>query len=195
MSSETVQPITDATSSRSINWSTILLWAAVLGLLALLGWGLLNTTATRPEAGAQAPEFTISFFDGYGWQEQPTADLADMEGKVVVLNFWAAWCVECRLEADLLEASWRKYKDQGVVFLGVAYADVEPNSLAYLEEFNISYPNGPDLGTTISRKYEITGVPETFFIGKDGRIADVTIGPVSQATLEGNITRLLAEEG
>lgn len=193
--SEIIQPSTSAGPSRSIHWSTILLWAAVLGLLALLGWGLLNTTAARPEAGEAAPGFTMEFFDGYGWEQQPVAALSDLKGKVVVLNFWASWCVECRVEADLLEASWRKYKDQGVVFLGIAYSDVEPNSLAYLEEFGITYPNAPDLRTVISHDYEITGVPETFFIGKDGQIADVIIGPVSEPVLEGNITQLLAQGG
>lgn len=193
--SEEIQPTTEVSSSRSRQWSTIFLWAALVGVLALLGWGLVNTTAARPEAGEAAPAFTMEFFDGYGWEERPAAEMGNLEGKVVVLNFWAAWCVECRVEADLLEASWRKYKDEGVVFLGIAYADVEPNSLAYLEEFNITYPNAPDLGTSISRKYEITGVPETFFIGKDGRIADVRIGPVNEAVLDGNIARLLAEGG
>jgi cytochrome c biogenesis protein CcmG/thiol:disulfide interchange protein DsbE len=98
------------------------------------------------------------------------------------------------MEADLLEASWRKYKDQGVIFLGVTYADVEPNALDFLEEFDITYPNAPDLRSVISADYEITGVPETFFIGKDGVISYVHIIPLDEATLDGNIERLLAAD-
>ena len=160
---------------------------------SLLGWGLVRTNATRPEAGQPAPYFDVEFFDGYEWENKTIADLDDMHGKVVVLNFWASWCVECRLEADLIEDTWRKYEADDVVFLGVAYSDVEPNSISYLEEFNITYPNAPDLGTDISDTYEITGVPETFFIGKDGTIEHVQIGPLNQATMDGVIQKLLQE--
>jgi cytochrome c biogenesis protein CcmG/thiol:disulfide interchange protein DsbE len=182
-------------SGKPVRWTNLVLWVTVIGLLAVVGWGLVNNTATRPEAGKRAPGFAMAFFNGYEWEGRPTADLSDLEGKVVVLNFWASWCVECRLEADLLEASWQKYRDQGVVFVGLAYADVEPNSLTYLQEFNITYPNAPDLRSLSSRDYKITGVPETFFIGKDGVIADVVIGPVNQARLDSVVEALLADEG
>jgi cytochrome c biogenesis protein CcmG, thiol:disulfide interchange protein DsbE len=174
---------------------TILLWLAVIGLLALVGWGLLNANKTRPEAGQTAPEFAVQYFDGYEWENATASTLDEMKGKVVVLNFWASWCVECRVEADLLEQASRQYANEDVVFLGVAYADVEPNSIEYLEEFGITYPNAPDLGTSISSDYEITGVPETFFIGKDGVIADVVIGPVNGPSMMNTINTLLAEGG
>lgn len=178
---------------RPIRWTTVLIWAAILGLLALLGWGLINTTAARPEAGAAAPNFTVEFFDGYEWQDMPTAQLADMRGNPVVLNFWASWCVECRYESDALEAAWQEYKDDGVVFLGVAYADVEPKSLDYMKEFNLTFPHAPDLGTDVSQMYEITGVPETFFIDREGTIRHVTIGPVNAATLDELIQQMLVQ--
>ena len=180
---------------KKVRWTTVALWAAVIGLLALLGWGLVRTNATRPEAGQPAPHFDVEFFNGYEWEDKQVSDLEDMAGNVIVLNFWASWCVECRLEADLIEDTWRKYADDDVVFLGVAYADVEPNSISYLDEFGITYPNAPDLGTDISDTYEITGVPETFFIGKDGTIEHVQIGPLNQATMDGVIQKLLQEGG
>lgn len=176
---------------KKVRWTTVALWAAVIGLLALLGWGLVRTNASRPEAGQPAPHFDVEFFNGYEWEDKQVSDLEDMTGNVIVLNFWASWCVECRLEADLIEETWRKYADEDVVFLGVAYADVEPNSISYLDEFGITYPNAPDLGTDISDTYEITGVPETFFIGKDGTIEHVQIGPLNQATMDGVIQKLL----
>jgi cytochrome c biogenesis protein CcmG/thiol:disulfide interchange protein DsbE len=169
----------------------LLIWAAVLFILAILGWGLLNASATRPEAGQPAPGFQMEFFNGYEWEAQPVANLSDLRGKIVVLNFWASWCVECRLESDLLEATWRKYRDQDVVVLGIAWTDTEPKSLSYMKEFGITFPNAPDLGLTIGRDYEITGVPETFFIDKNGQIARVWIGPVNQELLEGTIQELL----
>ncbi len=168
-----------------------LAWLAVISLLVVLGWGLLQATAERPDG--TAPNFEMQFFDGYEWQDQPTASLSDFEGKVVVLNFWASWCVECLLEAELLEETWRAYADKDVVFLGVAYIDVEPKSKAYLEDFNITYPNAPDLRSVISSKYEITGVPETFFINKKGEITHIQIGPVNETILTSLIDQMLVE--
>jgi len=186
-------PTTEEAKPQRSRWGVIALWVAVISLLALLGWRLNDVNATRPEKGEAAPALDVEFFDGYEWEKRSTADLSDMQGKVVVLNFWASWCVECRLEADLIEDTWRKYENQDVVFLGVAYADVEPNSIAYLDEFDITYPNAPDLGTLISNDYEITGVPETFFVDKEGTIQHVQIGPLNQQTMDGVIQQLLGE--
>ncbi len=173
--------------------TTLFMWLAVALILGLSGWGLANSSRVRPEAGQAAPDFAMQFFNGYEWENATETTLADMRGKVVVLNFWASWCVECRLEADLLEQRWQQYRSQDVVFLGIAYVDAEPNSLAYLQEFNITYPNAPDLGTDIAQDYEITGVPETFFIGRDGQIAHVQIGPVSETVLDTVIGQLIQE--
>lgn len=188
-----IETAEEKTERRSLRWSTVLVWGGIVALLALLGWGLLNANEGRPASGASAPDFEMQFFDGYGWQDLESASLDEMRGQVVVLNFWASWCVECRVEADLLESTWRKYRDQGVVFLGVAYVDSEPKSLAYLEEFGITYPNAPDLGSEISNQYKITGVPETFFIGKDGQVSEFVLGPVNASMLENQIQTLLAQ--
>ena len=191
MTDSTLEPTKQARPP--LRWSNILLWTAVLGLLALVGWGLLNSTKTRPEAGQAAPDFELAFYNGYQWEDISQTSLSDMQGHVVVLNFWASWCTPCRMEADLLEASWRKYKDQGVIFLGVTYADVEPNAMDFLEEFDITYPNAPDLRSAISADYEITGVPETFFINKEGIIELVHIVPLDEQILNGTIEQLLAD--
>lgn len=99
----------------------------------------------------------------------------------------------CRQEARTLEALWQEYRDQDVVFVGVAYVDTETESRAFLEEFGITYPNGPDLGTRISQTYRIRGVPEKFFIDKHGRVRGLVIGPVPEAELRQRIEALLAE--
>lgn len=195
MMSETVEPTATAVEKepKSMKWGTYAIWGGVIALLALLGWGLVRTNASRPDT--TAPDFEMQFFNGYEWEGNSEARLSDFSGRPVVLNFWASWCAECRIEADLLEESWQKYRDQGVVFLGVAYIDVEPKSLAYLEEYNITYPNAPDLRSTVSSKYEITGVPETFFIDRNGEVAHIQIGPVNEPMLTGLIDQLLATEG
>ena len=138
-------------------WSTggrILAIVGVMGLLGLLGWGLYQVQKKPMEKGL-APDFTLTSFKGQ------TYTLSQLRGKVGIINFWASWCPPCREEAAYLEQTWRKYKDKGVIFIGVDYADAEKPALAYIKEFDITYFNGPDLGTRISQSYNIKGVPET----------------------------------
>jgi cytochrome c biogenesis protein CcmG/thiol:disulfide interchange protein DsbE len=166
--------------------------AAVLIGGGVIFLGMRNSATDRPDE--EAPDFEMVFFDGYEWQSRPNAELSDFAGQPVVLNFWASWCVECKVEADLLEDTWQKYRDDGVVFLGVAYIDVEPKSLAYLDEYGITYPNAPDLRSSISSKYDITGVPETFFIDRNGEVVHIQLGPVNETMLTSLIDQMLAGE-
>jgi cytochrome c biogenesis protein CcmG/thiol:disulfide interchange protein DsbE len=167
----------------------------ILGLILLVGWVLvmvvnLSTLESNELSGQEAPEFTMPLFDQF---EQKEISLAELRGQVVVVNFWASWCVECYKEAELLEQAWRDYKDQGVVFVGVDYLDTEKEALAYMQQYGITYPSGPDMGSKISRDYGITGVPETFFIDKNGNIAHVQIGPVEEDELYSLLDKLVAQ--
>jgi len=182
---------TEASPKKPFSWGIAAIWIAVFSLLLLLGWGLLKSNETRPEAGEVAPNLDMQYFDGYEWEGRTSSTLEEMRGNVVVLNFWASWCVECRIEAEDLEANWKKYEDDGVIYLGIAHVDVEPKSIEYLEEFRITYPNAPDLGGEAAEKYEITGVPETFVIDQEGTIVHVQLGPMSTAQLDAIIGSLL----
>jgi cytochrome c biogenesis protein CcmG, thiol:disulfide interchange protein DsbE len=164
----------------------VLTFAFLLALLGLLGWGL-NKAQKGPVEDGPAPDFTLQGFDGR------TVTLSELRGQVVVVNFWASWCEPCREEAAYLEQTWRKYKDQGVVFLGVDYVDTEKAALAYIKEFDITYINGPDLKMRISDAYNIQGVPETFFLAKNGEVRGVHIGPLYPPDLDEKIEELLAE--
>lgn len=182
----TQPPSANETVHKSNTGGIVLTFAILLALLGLLGWGL-NKAQKGPVENGPAPDFTLQGFDGR------TVTLSELRGEVVVINFWASWCDPCREEAAYLEQTWRKYKDQGVVFLGVDYVDTEKAALAYIKEFDITYINGPDLKTRISDAYNIQGVPETFFIGKNGEVRGVHIGPLYPPDLDEKIEELLAE--
>lgn len=150
----------------------ILLWGGLGLLLVFLTIGLIRSQEGQVSVGEVAPSFELISFDG------DTYKLDDFQGSVVVLNFWASWCESCKPEAKDLEDAYQYYRSRGdVIFLGVDYVDTEPEALAYLEEFGITYPNGPDLRTEISQAYRVGGVPETFIINQEGLIAHVQIGP------------------
>ncbi len=165
------QSLSAIPESRPRRWGVILVWALVLGLLALLGVGLIRAQQGPIGVGARVPDFTLTTFDG------PQIKAADLRGRVVVVNFWASWCKPCEQEAAALEQAYQQFKDQGVVFLGVNYVDTEPEAKAYLARFGITYPNGPDLGTRISQAFRIRGVPETYVVDPNGDLASVKIGP------------------
>jgi cytochrome c biogenesis protein CcmG, thiol:disulfide interchange protein DsbE len=158
----------------------------LLALLGLLGWGLARSQKGQVQSG-MAPDFTLTSFAG------TTTTLSDLRGQVVIINFWASWCPPCREEAAYLEQTWRKYQDQGVVFIGVDYADTEKEALAYIKEFDITYLNGPDIGTRISQSYNIQGVPETFYVARNGELRGLKVGPLQSPELDNKIDELLAE--
>ncbi len=152
----------------------LLLWGGLVLLFIVLGIGLFRSQQGQVSIGEAAPDFELITFDG------ETYRLSDYRGSVIVINFWASWCESCKPEARDLEQAYQDYLERGdVLFLGVDYVDTEPEALSYLEEFGITYPNGPDLRTKISQAYRIRGVPETFIIDQQGIIAHVQIGPYS----------------
>lgn len=155
-----------------------------LAFLALLAYGLVAAGDQRVEAGT-APDFELTTFDGEELR------LSDMRGQVVVLNFWATWCLECKREATDLEMAWRDYKDRGVQFIGVDYLDQEPLNFEYLEEFDVTYPNGMDVQGRIYNAYGVQGLPETFIINQQGEIVKVYIGALTRAELSAVLDGLL----
>lgn len=175
MSDIAENPTTSAASTRRLPmWVIVIAFVILAAFMALIGWGLNRSMRGSISVGDPVPDFSMTTFDGQAFS---TSDYA---GKVIVINFWASWCKPCEQEARELEEAYQSYKPSGdVVFLGLAYVDTEPNSLEYLDKFGITYPNGPDLATKVSQMFRVRGVPETFVIDREGRLAYFKAGPFS----------------
>jgi cytochrome c biogenesis protein CcmG/thiol:disulfide interchange protein DsbE len=159
-------------------WVQVLVWVALLALLVVVALSLRRSQQGTVQVGDTIPDFTLEFFDGYTYQGKTEVKLSELRGKVVVINFWASWCKPCEQEAAEMESAWRSYESGGqVVFFGADYVDTEPQARGYLKKFDITYPNGPDLGTRISQMFRIQGVPETYFIDQNGKLTYAQIGP------------------
>ncbi len=151
--------------------------AIITPILALLAYGFTRDAKyiKSPLLAKPATQFTVTLYDG----KKVTLD--DFRGKAVFLNFWASWCAPCRAEAKDLEAAWLKVKDRNMVFLGVALQDLDDNAKAFLQEFNVTYPNGRDESGKIAVDYGTWGIPESFFIDPQGRITYKHVGAIRAA--------------
>lgn len=193
------RPPRSSAPTRRSSTATVLRWAGLIvlaGFVALLGFGLVNTTAddtidsglarSRPvrppgfelevlQAATSAvgsPEWRRAVADG-------RLSLAELRGTPVVLNFWASWCPPCRSEAPRLERVWQRTRDRGVLVLGLNMQDVTDDARGFIDEFRISYPNVRDPDDVVARDWGATGLPETFFIDARGRVVGHVIGAVS----------------
>jgi cytochrome c biogenesis protein CcmG/thiol:disulfide interchange protein DsbE len=155
--------------------------AVVVALLGLLTWKLAQgeseVTSKLSQGGTPAaPQFTLEKLDGSG-----PLTLESLRGKVVVLNFWASWCGPCKDETPLLQEAWQRWQHQNVVFVGIDVKDFRGDARAFLDRYDVSYPNVYDgKGSTVGR-YGVTGFPETYFIDKAGKVRHRIAGPVDDA--------------
>jgi cytochrome c biogenesis protein CcmG, thiol:disulfide interchange protein DsbE len=176
-------------------WVQIIIWVFLIGLLAVVAMGLRRAQQGTVQPGQKIENFSLPLYSGYQIDKKSEITLEELRGKVVVLNFWASWCKPCEQEAAELEQAWKEYEPKGnVVFLGADYVDTEPNARVYLKKFGITYANGPDLATKISQYFRIKGVPETYFIDKNGVLRYVQVGPFTSVDqIRTQIDTLLSE--
>jgi cytochrome c biogenesis protein CcmG, thiol:disulfide interchange protein DsbE len=160
--------------------------APILIVLAIggLAFGLLKPTSSTKNAlvGSPTPDFTLKSLDGGKIQ------LSSFRGRPVVVNFFASWCLPCRDEAPLLRSTALEAAHKNVVILGVAYSAKEPDTRKFRDEFNLGFPVLMDSDDSrASVNYGIKGVPETFFVGKDGKIVRYHPGPLDSVSLDAGL--------
>jgi cytochrome c biogenesis protein CcmG/thiol:disulfide interchange protein DsbE len=167
--------------------------ASVLALLGLLVWGLVHQNgpgiAGSVEKGkaVPAPVLDLPRLNGPG-----NLSLASLRGEVVVVNFWQSSCYPCKLEARDVASASRRWAGKGVVFLGVDAQDLKSAARAYMKRYGVTYPNVRDAIGKTWPKWGVTGVPETFFIDRRGRVVPPHItGQASRKKLDEGIQRAL----
>lgn len=190
-------------------WRSLPRWPLVAGVavmsltLATAGLWLL-ARASFPKAGAAilldlgpldpdlvvtkgqpAPDFVLAGLDA-----RPVR-LSDFRGQVVMLNFWAAWCVPCKVEMPGMEAVYRDLKGQGFVVLAVNLQDERDVARRFVEDVKVSFPIALDGDGSVARQYRLTGLPTSFFIDREGRVADINTGVVTRGQVEFKARRLL----
>lgn len=185
-------PQFDAPRSRlPLTVAGVAILVVALVALGIVAMRLAGQQGARPTPGMPAPDFDLPLYTNYQNGLGQAVRLSELRGKVVVINFWASWCVPCKDEAPALEAIAKKYADRDVVLLGVNYLDVERDALAFLATYNVSYGNGVDLQQRISRAYRTTGVPETFVIDQQGVVREVFIQPITESQLSATLDKLV----
>ena len=180
-------------------WILVAVGVPLLAFLGILVWASAQTGGQAGGMGVntefgvaevdteQAPDFHLTLLNG------DQASLADLQGQVVMVDFWASWCAPCRHEAPVLEQTYKEYAGREVEFVGINIWDLPDNAAPYVEEFGISYPNGVDEDGKIAIDYGVQGIPEKFFIDRNGLVRQKFVGPIRESTLRETLDSLLAE--
>ena len=182
-----------------MNWKrSVIATVAAIPLIALFAYGFTRDPSAidSPLPGNQAPNFALEVFAP---GEPPlnravgdTIDLGKLVGNVVVVNFWASWCLACRDEHEALSQTARRYGDRPTRFVGVLYNDRPAAGVQWIAKMGgQSYPSVNDKGARTAIDYGLSGVPETFIIDPGGRIAYKHIGPISERVLNRWIDSLM----
>jgi len=188
--------MTEPRTSPKHIYVTILLLILMSVVIVILAKGLSldQTKIPSVQIGKPAQGFQVDWVQGrehLGAAKGKTFSMADFRGKVLLLNFWASWCTSCRVEARDLEMLWKKFGAQGVFVVGIAIQDSQEAAKAFATQYGKTYLLGLDIDGKAAIDYGVTGVPETFLIGRDGKIVFKEAGPVNPESLAKKIATLL----
>lgn len=173
--------------------------ALVAGLLVTLGVALGEQTRSEPGVNTlarsggidprPAPDFMLSDLEG-----NPVS-MSGLRGRVVVVNFFASWCVPCKLEAPVLEDFWKAADPEKVAVVGIGLWDEHEAAVEFAEEYEVSFPLALDPDGAVGVDYGIAGIPETLVVDELGVLRARWVGPLSAAVLADLTSGVLRESG
>lgn len=166
----------------------VLVVAGVVGLIALLTYGVASESEPKSVNGDSAPDFSLPPLAG-----GPERSLDDWRGQVVVLNYWASWCEPCRDESPLLERWHKRISKRNATVLGVDVLDVTSDAQDFIEKYGLTYPQLRDKDGSTQDDLGIVAYPETFVIDRDGQIAASQRGPVNDEFMHNTVMPLVRE--
>ncbi|MCZ6614711.1 MAG: TlpA disulfide reductase family protein [Chloroflexi bacterium] len=182
---------------RGRGWGFAITAVPVAALIALMAWALTQSGGNPGGIGVNdefgevsittgpAPPLSLPLVNG------GSIDLAELRGKVVMIDFWSSWCPPCIEEAPVLAEVYREYAGQELEFLGVAIWDEADDIDRYIRQFDLSYPNGLDARGAVAINYGVRGIPEKYFIDREGQLVRKFSGPVSAEELRAIIDAML----
>ena len=159
----------------------------VLAVLALLAFGLLSQSEASLEIGDPVPDTDLPRLG-----EEGTGRIDEFRGNWVFINFWASWCEPCRQESPALERYWIEHRDDDFVMLGIDSRDLTDDALAFIEDFELTYPMLRDGDGKRSEAFGMRGFPESFLVDPDGNLALLRPGPVDDEYMEANVTPIIS---
>ncbi|MBN2500046.1 MAG: redoxin domain-containing protein [Anaerolineales bacterium] len=180
-------PLTSQRSWLIFSIGVLILGAAWIGISAAPPGSTTQGGIPAPQAGFQAPDFTLQTPDG------ESVTLSDLRGQVVLVNLWASWCGPCRIEMPAMQQVYEAYHDQGFTILAVnaTYQDNVTDALAFAAELDLTFPIVLDVNGQTSDQYELRSLPSSFFIDRDGQVQEVVVGSMSESLLRVRVEQLL----
>jgi peroxiredoxin len=150
-----------------------------LVLIFILGLVFVACVSGAPRVGERAPDFRLPDLNGQ------QVSLSSQRGAPVIINFWASWCGPCWAEMPLIQGVFEEWSAKGVVVLTVNLGERRSVVARYMQDNHLSFPVLLDAGGEVAERYNVVGVPTTFFIGRDGIIQEIVPGAFpSKAALE-----------
>lgn len=159
--------------------------AVVVGAMATR-FGTDPKAVSSPLVGTPVADLELPYLEGEG-----SVKLADARGDILVVNFWASWCLPCRSEHPLLVDAARRWESAGVRIVGIVYQDSVDNATSFLDQYGRGFEYVTDEGGKAAIAFGVFGIPETFFVDRTGLIAGVVRGPIDGAALESALEKLL----
>lgn len=168
--------------------AALLIWAVIQNDGNPGGVAVNDTLGEKQVSSEIGSDFELTTIDGDG-----TVKLSDFRGKVVLVDFWSSWCPPCRQEAPELQEAYEDFRDQDVEFVGVAIWDVDSETRKFRDAFELEYPIVVDSRGAIAVDWGVLGLPEKFFVDREGRIVKKYVGPMTRDRLGLELRKILEE--